>query len=613
MSATKKNYDKDENNILSLEECKIYCKDYNNYIKGKQSKLMNPKTNRVLNDSDRMEYIYYKCYENFKSELKYTTNTNKTDLSNTSISASAKTDNKILLDSNEKIQNIILIPLRPKSKNITLIRSCFTKPIEYEEGLIRLRDYLYYNTDISVTQNIYYKIYHNIIKEINAIIFKIYSNNTFSAALLTRNYDWTYKYSYNPFSSFKSFSVEKLGTHVNIIQSIKDNTKELKKMWSKTKFIPNKDDIRVQDLREYINDELKSIILYSESNRNIQDIERNLDNNLAKYMAYQFILLLIRDVNRIYYNEDDDEDDDEDDAYDDDGDIRNSKENANEYLYIINYLGSKQILAYNNFDNSLSASKSISWSGTPRSSSSGHSHFQSNANIQRYKKTKAQLVAEINANNLNDEDPYLGEKWENMPLNKLKKVISIVSVINNKTYKHAFYVRTLYKFWRYATKSQNSKIPFVNPYNRIPFTEENKNTIMTTMMTLYPNITRPSSSALGRKDVYFSQYDEYNYRIISFFYILKIGEKTKYIPLINLRILYNYIDVNTNLSIDIEPEFIPIILFENIEYLFKNKKLFGKDLPIKPLPVLIEYNNTIINSIGRYMDFFRKIRDAKDN
>ena len=44
-----------------------------------------------------------------------------------------------------------------------------------------------------------------------------------------------------------------------------------------------------------------------------------------------------------------------------------------------------------------------------------------------------------------------------------------------------------------------------------------------------------------------------------------------------------------------------------------NKKLFGKDLPIKPLPVLIEYNNTIINSIGRYMDFFRKIRDAKDN
>jgi hypothetical protein len=252
MSATKKNYDKDENNILSLEECKIYCKDYNNYIKGKQSKLMNPKTNRVLNDSDRMEYIYNKCYENFKSELKYTTNTNKTDLSNTSISASAKTDNKILLDSNEKIQNIILIPLRPKSKNITLIRSCFTKPIEYEEGLIRLRDYLYYNTDISVTQNIYYKIYHNIIKEINAIIFKIYSNNTFSAALLTRNYDWTYKYSYNPFSSFKSFSVEKLGTHVNIIQSIKDNTKELKKMWSKTKFIPNKDDIRVQDLREYI-------------------------------------------------------------------------------------------------------------------------------------------------------------------------------------------------------------------------------------------------------------------------------------------------------------------------------------------------------------------------
>jgi hypothetical protein len=61
---------------------------------------------------------------------------------------------------------------------------------------------------------------------------------------------------------------------------------------------------------------------------------------------------------------------------------------------------------------------------------------------------------------------------------------------------------------------------------------------------------------------------------------------------------------------DIDSAYIPQILFDNINYLVRNKKLFGKSVPIKPLNVLIEYNNTTLDTMEKYMDFFDKIKNA---
>jgi hypothetical protein len=42
----------------------------------------------------------------------------------------------------------------------------------------------------------------------------------------------------------------------------------------------------------------------------------------------------------------------------------------------------------------------------------------------------------------------------------------------------------------------------------------------------------------------------------------------------------------------------------------RNKKLFGKSMPVKPLDVLVEYNNKTLENIEQYIDFFNKIKNA---
>jgi hypothetical protein len=42
----------------------------------------------------------------------------------------------------------------------------------------------------------------------------------------------------------------------------------------------------------------------------------------------------------------------------------------------------------------------------------------------------------------------------------------------------------------------------------------------------------------------------------------------------------------------------------------RNNKIFGKNMPLKPLNVLTEYNNTTLDTMEKYMDFSNKIKDA---
>lgn len=567
-------FNNDKNNKLSNKQCEKFVKDYQDYKNGKISTINNPKTNKPLSDIHRIIYIYTKC----KKKL------NDDDSPSSSSSSADSNDNEIILDSYTKVQEIIYIPINTITENRKLISSLFSKPIIFEKGLYKLKEYLEINRNASATQNEYIHSYYNILEKISTIIRDIYYNNTNTASILAIQYGWRGNYNYDPFRMDSASSA----IRPNIITSIKNTRDEIKKMWKNTLYTSS-DEVRANDIKNLPNIYMCDIITYSANNRNKADILRNIENNIEKYLALQFILVLIRD------------------------NLTNNPQivdTVNKHILMIDTLITKNILQVcDNIDTSVSVSKSLSLSGTPRSSSSNHSHYQSKANIEKYKKTREDLIEEITRNNINSSDPYLGDEWKDMTLHKLRNVISISSVINNKTHRHAFYVRTLYQFWRVSEKSPSyQKIKFANPYNRALFSEEDKEAIMNAMLKMYPRLQRPAYGD-GRKDIDFQATAEtMNYITLKFFYKLKIqgnnDMKGLLVPITSTKIRLSYPDQ------DIDPSFIPQILLENIVIIIRDNKMFGKNIPIKPLDVLLEYNGTTINTMEQYMDFFNKIKNA---
>jgi len=560
----------DKNNNLTDKQCEAFIKEYKEYKNGKISKINNPKTNKHIIDADRIKYIYEKCKRNYEFE----------DLSYSSKSSSSKDsgDNEVILDSYTKVQDIIYMPINTLAQNRQFIESLFSKPIIYEKGLWKLKEYLEKNRTASATQNKFVNSYYKILEQINRIITDIYTNNTFAADILTRQYDWNLGYIYDPFRIDNVSSTMR----PNIINSIKNTGKKIKSMWKNTQY-KNPSDPRMIPLESSPYKLFTNIIMYSEHNKNSEDIIRTLDNNIEKYLALQFIHVLIRDNYENNYNP--------------------QSTDVNKNIFVLDALITKNIpLDYR--DHSISVSKSPNWSGTPRSSSSGHTHYQSKANIERYKKTKEELLADILQNNMNDTD-LSGDEWKDMSVNKLKKVISIPSVINGKTYRHAFYARTLYLYWRNSVKSHpQQRMPFINPYNRTPFTEEDKETIMNAMLSMYPRLERPTYGE-GRRDISYHTMPEYNHITMVFQYIVITPDQENIlVPFIYIRIPLSFANQ------DIDAAYIPQILFENINFLMRNKKLFGKSMPVKPLDVLVEYNNKTLENIEQYIDFFNKIKNA---
>lgn len=484
-------------------------------------------------------------------------------------------DNSIVLDSFAKVQDIIYIPINTEAKNKQLIKSLFSKPIKYETGLDKIRIF-FENTSVSNTNNVYINYYHNILKELNAIIRKIYYNNTLSAAILTTRYKWKLNYNYDP------FEIPKESPDIDTVDAIEITKQTLDNMWKNTQYQQTQE-LRSVGLNNAVNDEFKKAIMYSENNKNQQDIIRNLDINMPKYLALQFIFVVMRNNN-------------------DNSQIR---KNINKDIRILDALITKNIV-FNN-DNSVSVSKSISWSGTPVSNDGD---FQSKANKEKYKITKAALLKDILENNLNDSDPFMGEEWADMPLNKLKNVISITSTINGTTYRHAFYVRTLYQLWRVSEKSPDKKIKFLNPYNRVPFTEDDKKAIMDAMITMYPKLERPIAGK-GRKDIsYQLSTDGYSFCHFRFHYILKESDGPDGPEGEDILILLANIYLRLNYDEEFDTAYIPNVLFENINYLMENKKMFGKKTPIKMLDVLEEYNDEYIITMSKYRELFDKIKNA---
>ncbi len=568
-------FKKDKNNNLSNKQCVDFIKNYKDFKNGIVSKITNPKTDKPLNNEDRIKYIYNYCKQKLGIEG---------SLSSKSTSSDSST-NEIILDSYKKVKEIIYIPFNNLKENKELIASLFSKPISYNKGLLKLSEYL----SNPNSHNIYVKSYNKILLEINDIINSIYNNhNQNNQKILKRGYGWVENYSYDPLLIFDTSQEH------NIQNAIKTSKIILTNMWVNTYYIDNTD-IRSRGLNinnKLINN-LCNMLFYSPTNKNKADFIKNLNDNMERYIALQFILIIIRDgidVTRTYnYNN------------------MNLIEN---HLEILDSLITKSIvnvLFNNNNNNSQSISNSISWSGTPRSSSSGHSHFQSKANIDRYKKTKAELVAEITANNINDMDPYLAERWEDMPLGKLRNVISIKHTEGTNTYGVAFYIRTLYQAWRNSVKDNK---PFKNPYTRKAFTDNDKEYILNSMKLLYPNIKMPKIGN-GRSDIVVetnNNDDEYEENMdYKFNYKLELEKTTILIHLLTISIPYNF-------NVEVESAYIQQYLFENITYLIKNNKLFGKGMPLKIIPTLKEYiGRSIIftsDEYDEYKVFFNYIKNA---
>jgi hypothetical protein len=580
-SAQTSTFKKDKNNNLNDTQCLAFIKDYKEYKKGKILNINNPRTGKLLNNEERIKFIYEKC----KKKLDI-------DTSSSNSSSSSSKDNEIILDTFEKVQSIFYIPFNTPTQNKDLIASLFSKPINLENAYNKLNAYLNNNRPPR-GQNIYIDSYHDILPEFNLIISTIYHNSVLSADILTRSYGWVNGYAYNPFHIWNNDNT--------MIANIKNTKTILSRMW-KDAYYGSSQELRCYGLNTEALDEISNIILESQNNHNKDDVIRLLNDNKERYVALQLILVLIRDglpapsfgnVNR---------------------------DLAIKHLEIVDSLVTKDIiniLYNNNDDNSVSVSKSITWTDSAiapmRSSSSNHTHFQSRANIDMYHRNardeKARILDELKGPNVlnNDSEPFLGDEWDDMPLSKLRNIIIIKDSANKGT---AFYVRTLYQYWRNAVKNG---APFVNPYNRRQFTDNDKENIMIAMEKLYPTIKKPKQGE-GRSDIkmeisFFDNNRDKFY--ITFKYILKMPNRLNLLlDLIKIRISVEFPQRLPDFNGDIDAAYIYNYLFDNIKLLHRNNKTFGKKIPLKPLAVLKEYDGKLINNYNDYKDFFDKIKHA---
>ena len=580
-SAQTSTFKKDKNNNLSDTQCLAFIKDYKEYKKGKILNVNNPKTGKLLNNEERIKFIYEKC----KKKLGL-------DTSSSNSSSSSSKDNEIILDTFEKVQSIFYIPFNTLTQNKDLIASLFSKPINLENAYNKLNVYLNNNRPPR-GQNIYIDSYHDILQEFNLMISTIYHNSVLSADILTRSHGWVNGYAYNPFHIWNNDNA--------MIANIKNTKTILSRMWKDT-YYGSSQEIRCYGLNTEALDEVSNIILESQNNHNKDDVIRLLNDNKERYVALQLIHVLIRDglpapsfgnVNR---------------------------DLAIKHLEIVDALVTKDIiniLYNNNDDNSVSVSKSITWTDSAiapmRSSSSNHTHFQSRANIDMYHRNardeKARILDELKGPNVlnNESEPFLGDEWDDMPLSKLRNIIIIKDSANKGT---AFYVRTLYQYWRNAVK--NGAV-FVNPYNRRQFTDNDKENIMIAMEKLYPTIKKPKQGE-GRSDIkmeisFFDNYRDKFY--ITFKYILKMPNRLNLLlDLIKIRISVEFPQRLPDFNGDIDAAYIHNYLFDNIRLLHRNNKTFGKKIPLKPLAVLKEYDGKLINNYNDYKDFFDKIKHA---
>jgi len=174
-----------------------------------------------------------------------------------------------------------------------------------------------------------------------------------------------------------------------------------------------------------------------------------------------------------------------------------------------------------------------------------------------------------------------------MDSTKLKHVIKVFS--NNKTY--AFYVKDLYKIWHNTVKTNDPNQPFANPYNREPFTEEQKTEIFEKMKLMYPSIKRPILCKT-RKDIKLV----INHLPNDFAVEIQYTTGQLNIPLVNIDIPMRHVHIS-------DLRYFPPDIIDKIKALFDNNKILGKKIPFKLHKAFEQYNNKNLTNETTYKDF----------
>ena len=218
------------------------------------------------------------------------------------------------------------------------------------------------------------------------------------------------------------------------------------------------------------------------------------------------------------------------------------------------------------------------------------------------------------AGTINDADFYTMDEWKDMSLRKLKNVIVIPYEENDKIYANAYYVKSLYKAWYLAIKDGK---PFLNPSNRKPFTQQDKNKIIDVIQDLHPGLREPRYGATGgRKDIsvnYTNNYiDTYTIQISYIFPSQNSYSGYANYALIKIAFPSSFVYVDDNQPDDnsvVPLAYNPTFLFDMINTLMRQNKIIGKKVPFKIADQFNEINN-LNRKITKveYMRFFDKVR-----
>ena len=328
-------------------------------------------------------------------------------------------------------------------------------------------------------------------------------------------------------------------------------------------------------------------ILYNDRNKNENDYKTLVKDSYYKYYAVEFMLLQlikIYEFKRAY-----------------------RVASAEMYLSLIDRLIEGTLLI-SDPDASISFDKSLSWSASPEDPIL-------KAEYKTNKETELARIMDAGkeyAGSINDADFYTMDEWTDMSLRKLKSIVVIPYEENGKTYANAYYVKSLYKAWYLAIKDQK---PFLNPSNRKPFTQENKNKILEVIQNLHPGLKAPRyGSQGGRKDIsvtYTNDYDNTHTIQVSYLYPRQdhYYSYAKY-SLIKIQFPTSFIYADDNRPDDdsvVPLAYNPTFLFEMINTLMRQNKIIGKKVPFKINDAFAENNNKKLNK-AQYMRFFDKLR-----
>ena len=328
-------------------------------------------------------------------------------------------------------------------------------------------------------------------------------------------------------------------------------------------------------------------ILYNDRNKNENDYKILVKDSYYKYYAVEFMLLQLI---KIY-----------------EGKRAQRVASAEMYLALIDRLIEGTLLI-SDPDASISFDKSLSWSASPEDPIL-------KAEYKTNKETELARIMDAGkeyAGSINDADFYTMDEWTDMSLRKLKSIVVIPYEENGKTYANAYYVKSLYKAWYLAIKDQK---PFLNPSNRKPFTQENKNKILEVIQDLHPGLKAPRyGSQGGRKDIsvtYTNDYDNTHTIQVSYLYPRQdhYYSYAKY-SLIKIQFPTSFIYADDNRPDDdsvVPLAYNPTFLFEMINTLMRQNKIIGKKVPFKINDAFAENNKKRLNK-AQYMRFFDKLR-----